>query len=380
MLRPWTLLAAVLAVLVALPVAPAVAKRTVPRGFYAVMWDRDVTKAPGAEQDAQWALMARSGVESVRTVFSWAQAQPEPLVTDFTYTDRVVGLAAAHNIDLLPVVRTTPAWAALNPFAHGSPPRDPADYSAYLRLLIERYGPDGSFWAEHPELPRRPVRHWQIWNEPHLNIWWNVDGRRKSAWVPEYAGLLKAAKATVDAADPGAKVVLAALADYAWDHLERLNRHGVGRHYDVAAINLFTARPQFVMRGVRFFRREMRRGGAGRKPLWLTESTWPAGKGRVTRPGTAWQRAWYTTDAGMAQRVRGIYSIARKNRRRFKIGRVFWYTWSSAYREDDLFDYAGLIRFSGGEYEARPALAAYVASARRSQGCTKTAEGLCEAR
>ena len=53
-------------------------------GFYAVMWDRDATKAPLAEQEAQWALMARSGVESVRTVFSWALAQPEPLVTSDT--------------------------------------------------------------------------------------------------------------------------------------------------------------------------------------------------------------------------------------------------------------------------------------------------------
>jgi hypothetical protein len=374
------LLATALVALVAMPAAPALAKRSVPRGFYAVMWDRDATKAPLAEQEAQWALMARSGVESVRTVFSWALAQPEPLVTNYTYTDRVVSLAAAHNIDLLPVVRTTPSWAALNPFAPGSPPRDPADYTAYLRLLIERYGPNGSFWAEHPELPRRPVRHWQIWNEPHLNIWWNVDGRGKFAWVPEYANLLKASKAAIDAADPGAKVVLAALADYAWDHLGRLNRHRIGRYYDVAAINLFTSRPGFVMRGVRFFRRAMRRGGAARKPVWLTESTWPAGKGRVVRPGTAWQRAWYTTDAGMAKRVRGIYSVARKNRQRFRIGRVFWYTWSSAYREDDLFDYAGLIRFSGGEYEPRPALAAYVASARRSQGCTKSAEGICEGR
>jgi Beta-galactosidase len=376
MQRFLILCVALLALLAVSPVAEA--KRTVPRGFYAVMWDREATDAPDAEQEDQWALMARSGVESVRTVFSWAQAQPEPGVTSFAYTDRLVGLAAAHNIELLPVVRTTPAWAALNPFARGSPPRDVADYTAYLEALIARYGPQGSFWVEHPELPWRPVRSWQIWNEPHLNIWWNVDGRSENAWVREYARLLKAAKATIDAADPGATVVLAALADFAWKHLDRLNRHGVGRYFDVAAINLFTARPGYVMRGVRFFRRAMRRGGAGRKPVWLTESTWPAGKGRVSRPQTSWQRAWYTTDAGMAQRLRGIYSIASKSRRRLRIGRVVWYTWSSAYRDNDLFDYAGLIRFSGGEYEARPALAAYTASARDHQGCAKTSAGVCK--
>src|SRR3712207_4771328 len=132
------------ALLALLAVAPAAeAKRKVPRGFYAVMWDREATDAPDAEQESQWALMARSGVESVRTVFSWAQGQPEPGVTDYAYTDRLVGLAAAHNIELLPVVRTTPSWAALNPFARGSPPKNVADYTAYLEALIVRYGPDG---------------------------------------------------------------------------------------------------------------------------------------------------------------------------------------------------------------------------------------------
>jgi hypothetical protein len=376
MQRLSILLAAALALVPAWSSAEA-AKRKVPRGFYAVMWDRGATEAPDAEQELQWSLMARSGVESARTVFNWARNEPEPGRTDFTYTDRIVGLAASHNIELLPVVRTTPSWAALNPFAPGSPPRDPSDYAAHLTSLIGRYGPAGTYWIDHPELPRRPVRHWQIWNEPHLNIWWNTDGRSRNAWAPEYSQLLEAANAAVKRADPGATVVLAALADFAWRHLDRLNRFKIGRHYDVAAINLFTASPRFVIRGVRFFRRAMRRGGAGRKPVWLTEATWPAGKGRVARPQAAWQRAWYTTDAGMADRVRGIYSVAARNRRRLRLGRVVWYTWSSAYAEDDLFDYAGLNRFSGGEYERRPALRAYAASARRHQGCAKTSAGAC---
>ena len=242
MQRPLIMLAAVLALLLAASQAEA-AKRKVPRGFYAVMWDREATDAPDAEQEEQWSLMARTGVESVRTVFNWARAQPEPGVTDFAYTDRIVGLAARHNIQLVPVVRTTPAWAALNGFVTGSPPKNVADYTAYLQALIARYGPTGSYWIEHPELTPLPIRHWQIWNEPHLNLWWNTDGRSPNAWVREYAALLKASKAAIDQADPGAKVVLAALADYAWRHLARLNRYRIGRYYDVAAINLFTARP-----------------------------------------------------------------------------------------------------------------------------------------
>jgi hypothetical protein len=377
MQRPLILLAATLAFLIAWS-PPALAKRKVPQGFYGVMWDRAATDAPDADQEGQWALMAQSGVESVRTVFSWARIQPEVGVTDFTYTDRLVGLAASHGIKLVPVVRTAPTWAKANPFAVGAPPQNPSDYAAFLTALIARYGPNGSYWVEHPELPKLPVRVWQIWNEPHLNLWWNTDGRSPNAWVPEYAQLLKTAKAAIDKADPGATVVLAALADYAWKHLTRLNRYKIGRYYDVAAINLFTARPASVIKGVRYFRRVMRRGGARRKPVWLTESTWPAGKGRVSRPQAAWQRSWYTTDQGMADRVHAIYRLAAKYRGKLRIGKVVWYTWSSAYYDNDLFDYSGLVRFSGGEYEQRPALDAYAASARRYEGCTKSSLGVCE--
>ncbi len=377
MQRPLILLAATVALLTAW-CPPALAKRKVPHGFYGVMWDRAATERPDVEQEDQWALMARSGVESVRTVFNWALAQPEPGVTDFTYTDRLVGLAASHGISLVPVVRTTPAWAKADPTVVGAPPQNPSDYAVFLQALIGRYGPKGSYWVEHPELPKLPVRVWQVWNEPHLNLWWNTDGRSPNAWPREYAALLKTAKAAIDAADPGATVVLAALADYAWKHLTSLNHFKIGRYYDVAAINLFTARPASVFRGVRYFRRAMRRGGAGRKPVWLTEATWPAGKGRVSRPQASWQRAWYTTDQGMADRVGDIYKLAVKYRRKLRIGRVVWYTWSSAYADNsDLFDYSGLVRFSGGEYEQRPALDAYAASARRYEGCRKSALGVC---
>ena len=254
MQRPLILLAVTMALLFAWS-PPADAKRTVPRGFFGVMWDRAATDAPAVDQETQWGLMASSGVESVRTVFNWARAQPQPGVTDLSYTDQIVSLAARHNIQLVPVVRTAPPWAKLNPFQPGSPPKNTSDYSVFLTALVNRYGPAGSFWLDHPELPELPVRTWQIWNEPHLNLWWNTDGRSPNAWAREYARLLKAAHAAVHAADPGATIVLAALADYAWNHLARLNRFKIGRYYDVVAINLFTARPKFVMRGVRLVRR-----------------------------------------------------------------------------------------------------------------------------
>jgi hypothetical protein len=363
--------------LAAAPAAEA-AKRKVPRSFHGVMWDRAALRSSPEVREAQWSLMARSGVETVRTVISWAAAQPVGgAPPDLTETDRLVALAARHNIELLPIVLETPAWAARVPGQAGSPPEHIGDYTAFLRSLVLRYGPKGSFWDENRDVPRRPLRAWQIWNEPHFSVYWNPAGRSRHAWAREYAALLKASKPAVESVDRGATVVLAGLADFAWKHLGRLARFRIGRHFDVAALNFFTSRPRNVLKGVRFYRRALRRAGAARKPVWLTETTWPAGKGRVAVPRASWQRAWYTTDEGMADRLRGLYSLAARARRRLRLERVYWYTWASSYSDGDLFDYAGLLRYQGADFEARPALGAYAAGARRLQGCAKTARGHC---
>jgi hypothetical protein len=344
------------------PVAPA----RVPDGFMGVMWDRAATHGSPRKVEAQWRLMARSGAQSVRTVFSWAHAQPVaggPY--HFAETDRLVALAARNDIALLPVIHRTPLWAALVPGEPGSPPRLDSDYTAYLRALVMRYGPQGTFWESRPGLPRRPLRDWQIWNEPHLQFYWNTAGRDPGAWAPEYARLLRASKLAIEAVDPRATIVLAGLADYSWKHLARLYRNGVRGQFDVAAINLFTGRPRWILRGLGLFRKALRRGGDGRAPVWVTETTWPAAKGRVARPEPAWQRAWYTTDRGMARRLRAVYRLASRKRRRLRLGRLYWYTWASEYRGGDLFGYSGLVRFWAGDFAPRPALDAYRASARR---------------
>src|SRR3954452_11477456 len=169
--RRMLLLAAVLlALLAAAPAAEA--RRQVPRGYFGVMWDGSVVHAPDGVQDEQWALMSRTGVESVRAVFSWADAQPAADSSpSFSRTDQVVTLAAEHGMAVLPVVLETPSWARA--FHHtASPPRHATDFAAYLRALVGRYGPGGSFWDEHTLLPKHPIRTFQIWNEAHLSYRW----------------------------------------------------------------------------------------------------------------------------------------------------------------------------------------------------------------
>ena len=110
-----TLIAALAASLLAVPSADA-AKRKVPATFTGVQLDGGAETDPAPVQEAQFALMARSGVESARTVFSWRDMQPQkggPF--DFTRTDAQVGAAARHGIVILPVMLYAPAWARAFP-------------------------------------------------------------------------------------------------------------------------------------------------------------------------------------------------------------------------------------------------------------------------
>jgi polysaccharide biosynthesis protein PslG len=371
LILPLALAAALLA---AAPAAQA-GPRKVPQGFLGVIWDGDVVDAPGATQNAQWNAMASSGVESVRANFFWSEAQRSPGAPfDFSGTDRLVGLAAARGLPLLPVVEYAPRWARAYPSRPTSPPRRNAQYAAYLTALVGRYGPNGSFWAENPALPRTPLRQWQLWNEPHLRTYWDAPKRSRYGHPRGYAALLRAAHRAIKRADPGAQVVLAGLTQRAWDELSLLYRRGLRRYFDVAAIQTFPQTARRAVRVVQLFRRAMNRAGDRRKPIYVTELTWPASKGRTK--GIPFQRQ--ETPRGMARRLRQAYALLVHARRRFGLSRVYWYTWASPYgRGGSIFRYAGLQRYSGGAFEAQPALGAYRQSAQRFEGCAKDARARC---
>jgi hypothetical protein len=110
----------------------------------------------------------------------------------------------------------------------------------------------------------------------------------------------------------------------------------------------------------------MRHYKDGRKPVWITELSWPAAKGK-TKNTTGFE----TTDKGQAKRLKeGVKRLAA-NRRRLRIQKVFWYTWLSREGSPNSFDYSGLRRVRDGQEISSPALGAFRAAARRLQGCVK---------
>jgi hypothetical protein len=327
--------------------------------FYGVVYDRDVSTAPAATQDQQFAVMRKSGVRTVRLVFSWAAAQPDQSQPpNFADTDALVARAARNDIEILPIVMYAPVWARQSADDYASPPRNDDDYVAFLNALVARYGPSGSFWAEHADVPKRPLRVWQIWNEPQLPYQWG-----DKDWQASYGRLLNAAYPALKKADPGSKVVLAGATNFAWDALESLYEKGnIKGKFDIAALHPYTGSAGRVVKAAQLFRAVLKKHGDGGRPLWITELAWPASKGRVKPPqGLA---ALPTTDRGMATRLTRAYRLLKRSR---IVQRAYWYTWASAYkRSDGIFGFTGLERYdpATGSFKPTPALRAFRAIAR----------------
>jgi hypothetical protein len=367
--------AAAAALLLLIAPASEAAKRKVPRGFFGVNYAGQIENAPTQLQAEQWDRLDRAGVESARILFNWEIAnyvRSDPI--DWRFMDSDVRFASEHRIEVLPVVMYAPPWAKRYRGWDGSPPKRVSDYTAFLKKAIRRYGPHGVFWREHPDIPKRPLRRWQIWNEVDLQFQWY---RREDTWQPKHAAaygkLLRAAYRTVHKADPGAKVLSASLAIDSWIVLEKLYRNGgIRGYFDIAGVQVEAGDWRFLPTVLRRFRAVLDRHGAGRVPMWGTEFGWPASDGRTPTPSyTFGYMTGYTTDDdGMASRLTNGYNLLAKRslRRELRLERLMWFTAVSPYSGSFEYDYSGLLWHHGDIVEPKPAYEAYAQTARRHEG------------
>ena len=354
----------------------------VPQGWLGVVADGPMT----ADRSSEWDAMVGAGVESVRIAVRWYELQPYGSMaevppgdaarfrdiggvpTDFAPFDAVMEATAARGLAVLPVLESTPGWAARTPGDIASPPSDPASFGRFVTALAARYGPDGSFWAERPHLPRRPIRAWHIWNEPNIALFWT-----EQPFAPSYVQMLRAADAALAVADPGAKVVLAGLTNESWKALQEIYDAGGRPYFDTVAIHPYTAKPRDVLRIVRLARRVMRGAGDRTKPIWLTELSWPAS---LEYPAATQNFGFETTERGQAKRLARVLRYAVRKRRALRIQRIVWYSWLSSEAGPRSFDWSGLRRIRSGRVIPTQALAVFREAARRLEGCRKGANAL----
>jgi hypothetical protein len=168
---------------------------------------------------AEW---QRAGVDTVRVFARWGAHAPSPDERtkpagfdgadpddpryDWRILDRAVGAVRAGGLQVvLTVTGWGPVWGSEFPVKRN--PRykpDPAEFARFASAVARRYGGQ--------------VDRYILWNEPNVALWMQPQsqctaGGRCSPYAPHhYRRIVRAAEPALRAADPGAKVMLGALA------------------------------------------------------------------------------------------------------------------------------------------------------------------------
>lgn len=360
--------------------APASLGR-VPHGFVGMFTGAPLFPHTDSSVDlgSQLDAMVSSGVESTRVVLDWASMQPyrnwsvvpsadrarfradevNKVPTQFGPMDTLVGAAAQRGITVLPTVLNAPNWDGRYRTKYLAIPASNGPYGEFLRALVLRYGPHGSFWQGRSQ--KVAIRMWQIWNEPNERGLWPIQPFARS-----YVALVRTARAAIKSADSGAKVVLAGLSNYSWKYVDQIYQvRGARQLFDVVGVHPYTREPQGVITILGHVRQVMRNHGDGSKPVEADEVGWPSSVGQA-----AFTYGFETTEAGQASNVAALLPLLAKNRTPLGILGFYYYTWAGVEHPGAYtFDFSGLLRFGAGQFVRKPAFDAFRSAALRLEGC-----------
>ncbi len=176
--------------------------------------------------------------------------------------------------------------------------------------FLDRYGPGGAFFTEHPGVAVRPIEEVEIWNEPNFQYLIPPDGRPQeeleAAREQLYVKLLRGVYPALKAKHP--QVTIAGMAGGGMsagdlrfvDHVHASSAELTG-FYDVLSTHPYVrpAPPEAnaleswgsysIARSVDYLRRAIASHGAVDRPVWITEIGWPisqADGGRYPAPAT----------------------------------------------------------------------------------------------
>lgn len=393
---PWGLLAAIVCLLVLVGAASTSARvhkakkqAAVPPGFVGMVVDGPLypDAAPGLDMSSQLDSMVGAGVQSLRLAFDWGSVQPYKddaavppadkdeftdvggVPTKWSGLDQVVGLAAQRRLTILPLVLDAPKWDGIaDKRSIVERPKSVGPYANFVKALVQRYGPHGSFWSQYSGIPKLPIRMWQIWNEPNIRAFWS----QQPHYAASYVALLKAAHAAIKRADPGAKVILAGFPNFSWVALQRIyGIKGARSLFDVVAVHPYTKDPQGVITILTKVRQVMKAAGDGRKPMIADEISWPSSRGK-TPHNNGFDFA--TTEAGQARNIATVLPLLARDRRALHLSAFYYYSWIGNERHNaQAFEFAGLVRYHAGRLTSKPALKAFTTAALALERCRKKA-------
>ena len=295
-----------------------------------------------------------AGIGLIRQTMDWGLIERVPGRYDFTLYDGFVAATATAGLTVMPILYKAPPFLSKAP-KQGAPrgtypPKRPADMAKFAAAAVRRYGTRGSFWKQYPSVPKRPIRSWQVWNEPNLPIHWRP---RPSA--SQYVRLLVTVRGAIKKADRGAKVLTAGLPDSKngialATFIRSMYKARARGRFDILAVNGFTKNAAGAVAKLRRVRTIMNRAGDRRAQMWMTEIGW-ADRG---------PRSPYTIGARQKKEVASLLTLASRSRKALKLRGVVYWNWRDwdpyAGRSDFWGLHTGLLRRDG---RPKPALASF---------------------
>ena len=318
--------------------------------------------------------MLVGGISEVRLMLHWGTIEQQQGVYNWGSTDITVRRATRKGIQPLYFLYGTPTWAA---HTDGHPcrggecsayaPSSPATREAFARFAaaaVERYGPNGEFWAG-PDPPcrcevARPLRAWQIWNEQNSPKYFQPDPD-----VESYGRTLTAAAAAIKAVDPGADVILGGMWGPKWadevmpvrTYLQRLYAiPGIAASFDSIAVHPYAPDVKRSLASVEAARAALRRAGDFGAGLWVTEIGW-ASDGPPDNP-------YVKSESRQGELLSGLLSGLRERRRTFRLRGVFWYSWRDKPGGGRICDWCGHAGLRARDGSPKPAWRAFTKVAR----------------
>jgi hypothetical protein len=330
-----------------LALAPAMAGSSLitvpPHGFIGI-------SPQGLTDGSDYELMALAGISSVRLPLNWSGIEPrasDRFDPDWKGFDEQVAMAAEWGMTAFPFLWGTPEW--VSPRYGGEPvatARQRQEWARFLRSAVHRYGPRGSFWRENRDLPRLPVRQWEVWNEE------NIVTFSREPDPARFARLIEISGAILHRADPSSTVILGGLFGrplqtppniQSGTFLSQLYRvPGIKRYFDGVALHPYVADAGAMQGEIENLRRVMSANDDSATPLYVTEMGWGS---------AGFESRWERGPHGQARELNTAFSLLTENRRRWNIGGVWWFSWTDQGNACQFCDSAGLL--TGGR-EAKP--------------------------
>jgi len=304
-----------LTIVMLIPAAPSEASD--PDPFFGVVTQR---KMDSNDYD----LMRWGRFGSFRVSIEWHSINPvRGRALDWKIVDEAIMAAAKRDIEVLPSVYGVPSWIHRNwrtlPVSNSFQKQE---WRRFLTAAVARYGADGDFWVQHPDLPYKPIKTWQIWNEP------NIITFARPISPKSYGRLLRMSSRTITAVDPDAKIATAGFyatppkgkgidADRFLDRMYRVD--GARESFDVAAIHPYAKSARESLQRTNPIRRVLDKHRNFNRPMIITELGWGSDSLTVFGKGS---------ESAQASELKSAYRIFLNQRRRLRLEAIYWFSWS----------------------------------------------------